>query len=206
MKRFAWMFVCVGAALASGCISLFPDPAPAARIYSLTAPSDAARAAQTAPAVISVAEPTGAEALMGDDIVWRTDGVVAFVGGAQWTSSTPGLLQALVVRTLMERGGVAAAVRVGDGVRADAELRWDLMDFQIVEGDGALDARFAANLTLIDARTRRVLAVRAVETSRPLASRTQRDAAAALSAAAQEGATEIAAFIEANAPLPPPQS
>jgi ABC-type uncharacterized transport system auxiliary subunit len=174
----------------SGCIQLFPDPPPAPRVYALDA-GDVARAARRSPAIVAVAEPTGPRMLMGDRIVWRKDGSLAFMDGAAWPGRAPDLLQGLAAETITRRGQLAAGVRSGAGVRPDMEVRWDIIAFEVVEEGGRLEARLAASINVVQTRSRELLASDIIDIREPLASRTGSAAAAALQRAARRAAVRI---------------
>lgn len=190
--------------IASACVSVFPEPQPPPRIYSLNAgPADFGPQTQTvtqnqaqtlavSPVVIGVALPGGPRALMGAEIAWRTDGVLRFVAGAEWASRAPDMLQAALAEAVDRAGTVRAGVRAGAGVRADYEIAWDVSAFQVEEEDGVVRARFAAVARLVDARTRVLLAQTRVEEVRPVAERSQALAAAALESATRDAVARIA--------------
>jgi len=186
--------VALVASLALGACSIIPEPPPAPRIYPLRAAAVApAPVAAAAPAllVIGVPEPAVSKVLAGDDIVWARNGVLGFMERGAWPSRTPIALQALVVETIDAQDRVLGAIRSGEGPRSNVELRWQVTDFQIEEGGGALVARFAANVMLMDGRSREVFAARRIETQAPLRARSGAAAAQALQAAAQSAASEI---------------
>lgn len=141
------------AVLALGACSIIPEPPPAPRIYPLRAAVAASTQSPAAASlVIGVPEPAVANVLAGDDIVWARDGVLGFMERGAWPSRTPIALQALVVETIDAQDKVLGAIRSGEGPRSTVELRWQVTDFQIEEGDGALLARFVANVKLMDGR------------------------------------------------------
>lgn len=179
----------------SGCVSLLPEPPPPPRLY----PLEASRSVESAQgvaiaAVASVAPPTGPQVLMGDGIVWRSEGSLAFMGGAAWPGRTPDLLQAMLAQTITRQGRLTAGVRAGEGLRGDVEVRWDLIAFEVVEEGGALEARFAAHVRVVRSRGRDLLRSEIVDLSVPLRTRNGAAAAEALARAAQEGCARIAAM------------
>jgi hypothetical protein len=84
------------------------------------------------------------------------------------------------------------------------EIRWDLIAFEIIEEPGRLDARFAASVNIVRARTRELLASEIVDISEPLAARTGPGAADALARAARRGSARIADLAAQAAELLPP--
>jgi ABC-type uncharacterized transport system auxiliary subunit len=118
-------------------------------------------------------------------------------------------LQGLLMETLDRQGQVAAVVRAGDGARVDAEVRWTVEDFQIVEDAAGLKARFGADINLMESRSRRIIASTRIDIAEPVGQRTAPQAAAALARAGQRGAAQIAGWaaaqvsaLPANIPAP----
>jgi cholesterol transport system auxiliary component len=184
------------ATLASGCISVLPKPPKPPRIFVLRAGPVAPAATVKTLIVVAVSAPSAPRGAAGADIVWRNGGEVAFMGGSAWDGTAPELLQAMLTEILDQRGGVRAAAPTGAGVRADAEIRWMIRAFEVVEEAGKLDAVLDADVMLIDTATRRIAADRRFRRSAPIASRSASFSAAALETAARAVATEIAAWAE----------
>jgi ABC-type uncharacterized transport system auxiliary subunit len=99
----------------------------------------------------------------------------------------------MLVETLSRQGRQRAAVRSGEA-RADYEIRWDVLDFEVLESGGRMNAHFTADVKLVSARTREVLAGRIVSAEAPVQDRSSSAAAQALARAAREGGARIAAF------------
>jgi ABC-type uncharacterized transport system auxiliary subunit len=96
----------------------------------------------------------------------------------------------MLVETLTRQGRFRAAVRSGEA-RQDYEVRWDIHDFEVIEG--TMTARFVADVNLV-AAGRRVLATEIITAEAPVADRTSSAAANALARAAREGSARIALF------------
>lgn len=177
--------------LLGGCISLLPEPPPPPRIFVLEA-GDVARA-QAGPvdAVVAVATPSGERSILGSELGWRTGDELAFVAQTQWSSRADTALQSLVVDTLVREQRFHAAVRSGEA-RADYEVRWEVLDFEV--DSVAMRARFVADVKLIDTRTRRIMAQNIISAEAPVADRSASVAAQALAAAARSGAGQISVF------------
>lgn len=174
----------------TGCISLLPEPPPPPLIFSLeAAPAAQPLAARPKNVVIAVALPDATRALSGSDLAWRKDGALAYVEGASWEGRGLDLLQNLMVHTIDRRGLARGAVRLGEGT-ANAELRWDLLTFEVVE-NGSLEARLRTSVKVFDSRTRTLIAAREFDESAPLADRSASAAARALEAVAQAAAADI---------------
>lgn len=183
----------------SGCVSILPEPPPPPRVYQLAAQDGAATAVTAPPIVVAVASPNASRATGGTDIVWRQDGELAFMERGAWDGTAVDLLQILLVETLDRSGAVRTAVRVGEGARADLEIRWDIEAFEVREDRNSLTAYFAANARLIDARTRAVIDDVRVQANAPIAERSGRVAAVALQSAAQEGAGALSDWVRVKA-------
>jgi cholesterol transport system auxiliary component len=182
------------AGLSSACVSVLPEPPAPPRIYTLTAadPTAWSHPPHRGDVVVAVGLPAGPRALMGAEIAWRTDGVVAFVAGAEWAGRAPELLQTLLAETVDQSGFVQAGVRAGAGVQADYEIIWDLTAFHVDEEGGALTAHFGAVARLVDAGTRVLVAQSRVEEAVPVADRSQGAATRALEQATRDAAGRIA--------------
>lgn len=180
----------LSALLVSGCISLLPEPPPPPRTYVLEAQNVAQLAGQPVDAVIAVALPTGERAILGSDLVWRTGDSIAYVAQSQWSNRAAEALQQTLTETLARQGRFRAATRSGEA-RADYEIRWEVLDFEVREEDMA--AHFRADVRIV-APGRRIIASQIVETSAPVASRSSSVAAEALARAAREGSARIGEF------------
>lgn len=183
-------FVLLPALLLGGCVSLLPEPPPAPRVFALEATN--VERAQGAPIaeVITVAEPSGEDAIIGTDLVWRTGDQLANIAQTQWSDDASDALQAMMVETLIRQGRFAGAARSGDA-RGRYELRWDVLDFQVDEA--SMQARFVANVRL-NAPGRRIIAQEIISTEAPVGSRSSSEAAQALARAAREASVRIGLF------------
>lgn len=191
--------VLAGAVLASACVSLLPEPPPPPVVYSLRAGPVEPRAQPLNDMIVLVSEPSAPQSAAGADIVWRKGRVIAVMDRGAWDGPTPDLLQAMLADTLERRRAVRAVVRTGAGVRADAEIRWAVLAFEVVEDAGRLEAQMRVSATLIDARQRTVIATRRFEANAPISERSGRQAAAALERAAQQLVLELADWASAEA-------
>lgn len=192
-----------GVALLGGCISLLPEPAPPPRIFVLEAGAVAAAPGPRLDAVIAVALPGGERSILGTDLTWRTGDELAFVAQTQWSSRAENALHAMLLETLAGQEKFAAVTRAGEG-RAEYEVRWDVLDFEVRETD--MSAHFAADVRIMALPARSVLAQRRIEASAPVADRSASIAAEALARAAREGSARIGEFAfetAADAQAPP---
>jgi len=193
MIRASRHFIACTALLAlSGCVSLLPEPAPAPRLFVLEADEISSQAGPTLNAVLGVSSPLGARVYLSPNMAWRSGDEIAFIAGAQWSLRADESLRALVIETANAQGRVRAAIRAGEA-RSDYEMRWEVRHFEIVEGE-RMHARFAADVFIMGANTREILASRTIESEAPLSARSASLSAQALTQAAREGATMIATF------------
>jgi cholesterol transport system auxiliary component len=177
--------------LLSGCISLLPKPPPPPQMFALEAQGVDRVQGERVDAVVGVAAPTGERAILGTDVIWRTGDQLAFVDQMQWSNRAEFALQAMLVETLLRQGRFTAATRAGEA-RAEYEIRWEVLDFEVRE-DG-MQARFAANVHLVASPGRRVIASEIIEAEAPVSGRSQSAAAQALARAAREGSARIGMF------------
>ena len=188
-------FVLLAAAAASACVTVFPEPGAPPRLYPLEAAPAGAREPNAAGPVVLVGAVTGADAALGPEIVWRRDGVIAYVEGARWPDSAGALLRDLVLATVRAESGARAAVRSSDRIPADVELRWDVQAFEIVEEGGVVAARLELDAMVVDARTRAILATQHIALREDVSTRSQASAAAALQRLARDAAARSAALL-----------
>jgi cholesterol transport system auxiliary component len=195
----------LAAILLSACVSLLPDPPPAPYIYTMRVGAVEPSTTPAHPLVIVVGAPAAQRMTAGSDIVWRQGAEIAVMERTAWDDAAPDLLQTMLTETLSRRGAFRAAIRGGSGARGDVDLRWDLLAFEVVEGDG-IEAVFSATVRLVDARSRNVIDTRRFDTRAPIANRSGREAVAALERAARDACLQITdwAAEKAPAPLPPP--
>jgi ABC-type uncharacterized transport system auxiliary subunit len=192
LSRFSLLVLAVGAV--SGCVSLLPAPSEAPRLYVIETTTPAASAAPL-PVVLSVARPATPQALSGRDIAWRRGVELAYLDSAAWEGDAPAMLHRLLLDSLDRQNLARAVIRVADGSLADFELRWDVLRFEVVE-DSPTVQRAALDISarLVGAKSRTVLAATRISHETPLASRSARDAVAALGATANATALDLGAW------------
>jgi ABC-type uncharacterized transport system auxiliary subunit len=182
------LIAAAASACLAGCVSLLPAPAPPSAIYTLRAANIEAIAGAPKPVVVAVGQPSAPRSVGGADIVWRQGAQIAFMEGAAWDGAAPDLLQDLLIDVIDRRNGVRAVVRGGAGVRADAEVRWSILSFEVLENGARLEAAIETTAQLIDLRSRAVLADERFNARAPISTRSGRAAAAALERVANEAA------------------
>jgi ABC-type uncharacterized transport system auxiliary subunit len=178
--------------LLGGCISLLPEPPPPPRVFVLEAGEVApAPDAPRVDAVVSVAQPMGERSILGTDLVWRTGDELAFVAQTQWSTRAEFALQSLLVETLTRQGLFAAATRSGEG-RSKYEIRWVVLDFEVLQE--TMTARFVADVNVLASPGRRIIAQQTISGEAPVSARSSSAAAQALARAAREGGARIGVF------------
>lgn len=175
----------------SGCISLLPEAPPPPRIFVLEAGDVSPSESPGSAGVVSVALPSGERSILGTDIAWRTGDELAFVAQSQWSNRADLALQSLLVETLARQQRFSAAARTGEA-RGDYEIRWEVLDFEVVDSD--MSAHFAADVKLVALPGRRIVAQRIIEIQAPVGGRSASAAAQALARAAREGGARIGGF------------
>jgi ABC-type uncharacterized transport system auxiliary subunit len=141
-------------------------------------------------AVIGVSTPNGERSLLGADLIWRTGDTIAYVGESAWSNRAADALQQILAETITRQGRFRAATRSGEA-RADYELRWEVLDFEVREE--TMTARFAADVRLV-AQGRRIIASEIITAEAPVSDRSSSIAAQALARAAREGSARIGMF------------
>ncbi len=173
-----------------GCISLLPEPPPPPRTYVLEAQNVGQVEGTPIDAVVAVASPTGERALLGADLIWRTGDTIAYVAESQWSNRAADALQQMLAETLIRQGRFRASTRSGEA-RADYEIRWEVLDFEVREE--TMTARFSADVRLV-AQGRRIIASELIVAEAPVSDRSSSMAAQALARAAREGSARIGEF------------
>lgn len=176
--------------LLSGCISLLPEPPPPPRTYVLEAQNVTELNGEPIDAVIGIAAPTGERAILGGDLVWRSGDTISYVAESTWSNRAADALQQTLAETVFRQGRFRASTRSGEA-RADYEIRWEVLDFEVREE--SMTAVFRADVRLVE-QGRRIIASRMIETSAPVSARSSSVAAEALARAAREGSARIGEF------------
>ena len=188
MKR---ILVLISAVALSACISLLPKPPPAPRTFVMQAGDIAPATGAPVDAVINVADPSGERSILGNLLVWRTGDELAYVDQTQWSTRAEDALQQMLVETLSAQHRFRAATRTGDAA-GGYEVRWEVLEFNVQQNN--MTARFRADVKLVASPGRRVIAQRMIEASAPVADRSATLASQALTKAARDATSQIAAF------------
>jgi cholesterol transport system auxiliary component len=185
----AFLFASLG--LLGGCISLLPEAPPPPQVFALETRDVERSPGALIDTVVAVATPSGERSILGTDVIWRNGDQLAYVDQMQWSNRAELSLQSMLVETLTRQGRFAAAIRSGDA-RAEYEIRWNVLDFEV--RDDTMQAHFVADVHLVQSPGRRIVATETVSTQAPVSSRSQTAAAQALARAAREGSARIGMF------------
>jgi ABC-type uncharacterized transport system auxiliary subunit len=175
----------------SACISLLPKPPPPPRTFVISAGDVAHAEGAPVNAVIAIAAPTGERSILGNLLVWRTGDELAYVAQTQWSARAEDALQGLLVETLSRQGRFQAVARAGEAL-GGYEIRWEVLEFNVQQNDMA--AHFRADVKLVAASSRQVIAQHLFETSAPVGDRSASLASQALTRAAREASAQIGVF------------
>jgi len=174
-----------------GCITLLPEPPPPPAVFALEARDVVESTNPPVDAVVGIAIPTGERAILGSDLIWRTGDQLAYVSQTQWSGRADSALQSMLAETLIRQGRFRSATRSGEA-RAEFEIRWEVLDFEVDEA--SMEAKFVAEVRLVQSPGRRIVASTIVNSSAPVSDRSATHAANALARAAREGSARIGEF------------
>jgi cholesterol transport system auxiliary component len=203
LKRLAAAGVAV---FLAGCVSLLPETTPAS-IYRLSTPEPSGGSAMNRQ-VVRVDLPLAPRGIASDEIaISLQHGELAFIDGAKWISTTPRLVQDLVISAIDAYEPDLIASRPEDGVNAEYELHTEVRSFEAVYRDGP-DAPPTAivqmRVRMVRLSDRSLLGVQAVGAQARARTNTVGDIVAAFDAAAQETAGEISSWATQQARAHPP--
>jgi len=143
----------------SGCISILPDPEPAATVYRLPSYDVALPAAANA-VVMRVDRPTAPLALSGQDIIVSPDTTRLVVASqARWSEDIPILVQQSILEELGQHPSLTGVGPLS-GARAEQRLHITIRNFEAQFDDGETSPPLAIvhyMVTLSDASTRKLI-------------------------------------------------
>lgn len=188
----------------AGCVNLLPNPEVPQALIAL--PADRAKAPpMPLLADVSVLPPDSSRAFAGVDIAVSNNQELVYLADVRWSDAAPRLLQNAVVNALSKAGGAGRVTTAQQGVRADFELRWRIVDLSV--GKDTMPVNVLVSASLVDAESRRSIAQGEFKATATPTTRNPRDRAAALAMAAQDAADQVAAFAAKSvvpvAPLAP---
>lgn len=194
-RCFALIFA---AASLSACVSILPEQKAPEGLYRF-GPMEALHMID---ASVVIREPEasrlfGGRAIAAEDL----SGALRLVNGVEWSDSATRMMQVALLDTLgSENGGVAVASDTG--APTDYELAWRISDFTL----SGIEARCRIEATLMDGRSRKVLAQTNVSTKAIALDSTNASRAKALTDAGRACVSDIAAFVVEKTTAPEPKS
>lgn len=159
-------------ALASGCTSLLPKPAPLPSVYLLDGASAAPDALPTQPAAprlassasaptLLVSAPRSASGLDSRHILYqREPHRLDYFARSEWADTPARMLAPLIVAALAQSGSFHAVVLTPGTTEAGLRLDTDMLRLQQQFDSTPSQLRFTLRAYLVDNRSRRVLAWR----------------------------------------------
>jgi len=178
----------------TACVSVLPEQEAPEGLYRF-APMTARHSLD---ATVAVREPE-ASRLFGGRAIASEDaaGALRLVRGVEWADSATRLMQVSMLDALDDEGqGVAVAFE--SGVAADYELVWRVADFTLA----GTEARCVLEATLIEARTRKVVAQTNITASETAADSSNAARARALAGAGRACVGDASAFVAEKAAKP----
>ena len=192
MKTILMTGLLATALMASGCVSVLPEPFIPAALISL--PADRATApADPLNADVAVYMPETSRAFAGADIAVTDNQELVYLDQVRWADNAPGLLQTAVVNALTKAGGPGRAVPAQLGADVDYDVRWRIIDLSA--GKDTAPVRAEVQVSLMDSGTRRMVAQQTFSAEGNPSDRAPRARAAALALVSQKVADDVAAFV-----------
>tara|TARA_R110000787_G_scaffold60673_7_gene137576 strand:- start:582 stop:1172 length:591 start_codon:yes stop_codon:yes gene_type:complete len=182
----------------TACVSVLPEQKAPEGLYRF-GPMDALHMID---ASVVVREPEASRLFGGRAIAAEdSSGALRLIKGVEWSDSATRLMQVALLDTLGgDNGGVAVASDTG--APTDYELAWRISDFTL----SGTTARCRIEATLLEGRTRKVLAQTNVSTSAVALDGNNAARAKALTDAGRACVSDVAAFVAERAVAPEPKS
>ena len=195
IRRFTLILAAAGL---SACVSVLPEQKVPEGLYRF-GPMEALHMID---ASVVIREPEASRLFGGRAIAAEdSSGALRLVNGVEWSDSATRMMQVALLDTLGgSNGGVAVASDTG--APTDYELAWRISDFTL----SGITARCQIEATLLEGRSRKVLAQTNVSTTAIALDSKNAARAKALTDAGRACVSDIAAFVaeRAVAPVPKP--
>ncbi|MEH6411544.1 MAG: ABC-type transport auxiliary lipoprotein family protein [Hyphomonas sp.] len=195
IRRFTLILAVAGLA---ACVSVLPEQKAPEGLYRF-GPMEALHMID---ASVVIREPEASRLFGGRAIAAEdSSGALRLVNGVEWSDSATRMMQVALLDTLGgSNGGVAVASDTG--APTDYELAWRISDFTL----SGITARCQIEATLLEGRSRKVLAQTNVSTTAIALDSKNAARAKALTDAGRACVSDIAAFVaeRAVAPVPKP--
>lgn len=195
IRRFTLILAAVGL---SACVSVLPEQKAPEGLYRF-GPMEALHMID---ASVVIREPEASRLFGGRAIAAEdSSGALRLVNGVEWSDSATRMMQVALLDTLGgSNGGVAVASDTG--APTDYELAWRISDFTL----SGTTARCRIEATLLEGRSRKVLAQTNVSTTAIALDSKNAARAKALTDAGRACVSDIAAFVAERAVAPEPKS
>ena len=195
IRRFTLLLAAAGL---SACVSILPEQKAPEGLYRF-GPMEALHMID---ASVVIREPEASRLFGGRAIAAEdSSGALRLVNGVEWSDSATRMMQVALLDTLGgSNGGVAVASDTG--APTDYELAWRISDFTL----SGTTARCRIEATLLEGRSRKVLAQTNVSTTAVALDSKNAARAKALTDAGRACISDIAAFVAERAVAPEPKS
>ncbi|KJS36585.1 MAG: hypothetical protein VR74_12120 [Hyphomonas sp. BRH_c22] len=195
IRRFTLILAAAGL---SACVSVLPEQKVPEGLYRF-GPMEALHMID---ASVVIREPEASRLFGGRAIAAEdSSGALRLVNGVEWSDSATRMMQVALLDTL---GGINGGVAVASdtGAPTDYELAWRISDFTL----SGTTARCRIEATLLEGRSRKVLAQTNVSTTAIALDSKNAARAKALTDAGRACVSDIAAFVAERAVAPEPKS
>ncbi|MBD3769791.1 MAG: membrane integrity-associated transporter subunit PqiC [Rhodobacterales bacterium] len=175
----------------SACVSVLPEPEAPDGLYRFGAMTET----YPVDAVVAVREPE-ASRLLGSRVIVseNTAGALRLVRDVEWADNATRLMQVALLDAVND-AGAGVAVAYESGARADYELVWRIEDFSLA----GTQARCSLEGTLVEARSRKVVAQTNVASTAAATGSANEARALALAEAGRSCVARIAGFVSEKA-------
>lgn len=211
-RRSLWRLAVIGVSLAalSGCTALRPSPSPATSFYTLgtVLQPDTAKALPVATATakaptLLINPPHAAPGFDSPRIIYLRDAhKLEYFALSQWVEPPARMLGPLLAGAIEKTGAFHAVVLMPGAASGELRLQTDLIRLQHEFQTRPSQVRLTVRATLVDDKTRRVLAWQEFEAIEPADSEDAHGGVLAANRAVQRVADQLAGFLAATASAP----
>tara|TARA_R110002020_G_scaffold83397_2_gene207489 strand:+ start:400574 stop:401164 length:591 start_codon:yes stop_codon:yes gene_type:complete len=192
------LVITLAAASLASCVSLLPEQRVPDGLYRF----GPVETVHPLDASIIIREPEASRLFGGRAIAAEdSSGALRLVPGVEWTDSATRMMQIALLDSLGGEGG-GVAIGSDTGADADFELAWRMSDFTLA----GTTARCRIQATLLEGRSRKMLAQTSISTSAVAQGNDNASRAKALTDAGRACVSDVAAFVAEKAVAPEPKS